>query len=73
MDVQTLLQHPIMQALVSGLLAGVAGDLVAFRAWKSWQDAAEYNWSTASFRAVQGAFVGLLGYFGLAAATAMVS
>lgn len=66
-EVQAFLQQPLVQTVITGILAGIAGDIAAFRAWKSWNDAATYSWSTFSFRIVQGAGVGLLAGLGLGA------
>jgi len=47
------------------LLAAAAVDFAAFRAWKSFNDVATYDWSTASFRWFQGAVVGFLSAAGM--------
>ena len=59
-------QHKLFAGAISGALSAFATDLSAFRAWKSWQDAATYDWPTAAFRWVQGAFFGVLAAFGVA-------
>lgn len=64
-EFQAYLALPFVQAIITGLLGGVAVDLAAFRSWKSWSDAAQYDWTLASWRAFQGAIGGVLGYFGL--------
>ncbi len=53
---------------VSGLLTAATVDFQAFRAWKSFDDAASYGWSIAAFRWIQGSVIGALtgaGLFGL--------
>lgn len=64
-ELQAYLALPFVQAVVTGLLGGIAVDIVAFRTFKSWNEFASYDWSLASFRAVQGAVGGVLGYFGI--------
>lgn len=65
-QVQAFLQYPLAQTVIAGILTGIAGDIAAFRAWKSWNDAATYSWSTFTFRAFQGGVVGLLTGLGIA-------
>jgi hypothetical protein len=62
-----LLAHPVVRGALAGLLAAAAVDLGAFRAWKTWQEAATYHWGTASFRWVQGACIGALTGLGFGA------
>jgi hypothetical protein len=45
---------------LSGALAAAVVDFHAFTTWKSFHDAATYNWSTASWRWLQGAITGAL-------------
>ena len=52
---------------LTGLLAAAATDLHAFRAWKSFHDAATYDWGTATWRWLQGAVVGGLTAIGYGA------
>lgn len=64
-SITDLLAHPIAKGIITGIVTGIAGDVAAFRAWKTWQDAAVYDYATLSFRAVQGAIVGLITAAGL--------
>lgn len=50
---------------LAGLAAAAWADVVAFRAWKSWNDAATYQWGTASFRWAQGFVLGAMSSLGL--------
>jgi len=59
------LQRPVVQGAIAGAIAAALVDLAAFRAWKSWQDAASYAWGTATFRWFQGAVVGALSSVGI--------
>ena len=63
-----ILTSRITAGALSGLLSGAAGDFMAFRAWKNWHDAVEYDWSTASWRWVQGAVIGAVTALGWGAA-----
>lgn len=60
-----LLQHPLVQGTIAGLVSAALVDFAAFRAWKSWQDAASYSWGTALFRWAQGAVVGFVTALGI--------
>lgn len=64
--------HPLVRSIGHGTLTGVlsamAIDYHAFRSWKSWHDAASYQWSLACWRWVQGAVVGAVTGAGLALA-----
>jgi hypothetical protein len=62
------LHNHLTQGAISGLLAAAAVDFQAFRTWKSFHDAATYDWPTATFRWVQGAVVGLVTAAGLSLA-----
>lgn len=55
----------ILAGAVSGAISAAGTDFGAFRSWKSFQDAARYDWPTAIFRWVQGAILGALGALGL--------
>ena len=64
-EFQLYLALPFVQAVITGLVGGIAVDIVAFRTFKSWNEFASYDWSIFSWRAFQGAVGGVLGYFGL--------
>lgn len=64
-EFQAYLALPFVQAVITGLVGGVAVDIVAFRKFQSWNEFAEYQWDLAAWRAFQGAAGGVLGYFGL--------
>ena len=64
-----LLHQPVVRAALEGALVAAAIDYAAFRSWKSWQEAARYDWRTASFRWVQGAVYGAMTGLGLAGLT----
>jgi len=64
-EFQAYLALPFVQAIITGLVGGIAVDIVAFRTFKSWNEFAAYDWSIFSWRAFQGAVGGVLGYFGL--------
>lgn len=57
-----LIHHPVVSVIAKGALVGVltaaASDYAAFRSWKSYRDFYTYDWGVASFRWLQGAFVG---------------
>lgn len=61
MTTWTLLVHnPIVRGAAMGALGAASADIAAFRSWKSFHDAATYQWSIAAFRWFQGAAVGVL-------------
>ncbi len=62
-----LLANYWFHAAAAGAVAAAGIDIAAFRSWKSWQDAATYNYGTASFRWIQGALWGMLTAAGFAA------
>jgi hypothetical protein len=68
MSFTDLMQNHIVQGAINGVMAAAVIDLQAFRNWKSFNDAAEYQWGTAAFRWFQGAVVGALTAAGLGAA-----
>lgn len=55
---QEALHSAIGRGALSGLAAAAAADFAAFRAWKSFDDALNYQWRVALFRWCQGAVVG---------------
>ena len=61
----TFLHSEIVRGALSGLVAAATVDLHAFLGWKSVQEAATYNWSTAIFRWAQGAVTGALAAAGV--------
>ena len=50
-----------------GVLVAARTDYHAFRAWKTWEEAAAYNWKVAGWRWFQGAVIGALTTLGLGA------
>lgn len=62
-----LLHSHILNGAISGALAAASVDINAFRQWKSFDDAAAYDWKKALFRWVQGAIVGALSAAGIGA------
>jgi hypothetical protein len=67
MTISAVLKMPWVQGAVSGTLSAAAVDYHAFTSWKKWQDALHYDWSTASFRWLQGFVIGALTGAGLGA------
>lgn len=59
------IHHPLVQGVITGVIGAAAADFAAFRSWKSFDEAASYDWSTAAWRWFQGAVVGLVGAAGL--------
>lgn len=60
-----ILANPLVHGALQGALAAATVDLLAFRKWSSWDDAAKYDWSVASWRWLQGAMTGLMAAAGL--------
>ena len=63
-----LLSHPIAAGAVSGLVAAASVDYAAFRSWKTYREATEYDWRLAAWRWFQGAVSGAVAAAGLWAA-----
>lgn len=61
-----ILHNPYVAGIITGVISAAAVDIAAFRSWKSFDDAANYSWSTAAWRWFQGAVLGLLSAAGLA-------
>lgn len=61
MDWQTIWQSAFVTGAVSGFLAAAAVDFAAFRSWKSFREAATYQWGVAAWRWLQGFVAGGLG------------
>lgn len=55
----TVLHHPLVYGAISGVLAAAKGDYHAFQTFKNFHDFADYSWSTALWRWVQGAVIGV--------------
>ena len=71
-EMQTVLAYPAVRGALAGLISAALVDFAAFRSWKNFHDAAEYDWSTASWRWCQGAIVGAVtssGISGLSGST----
>jgi hypothetical protein len=56
--------HPLIAGALAGALAGAVAaarvDIVAFKSWKSYDDAMKYSWDLAVWRWFQGAVLGAL-------------
>ena len=63
--VQQYLANPYVAGALSGLAAAAVVDFGAFKTWKSFNDAATYDWKTASWRWLQGAITGLVAALGI--------
>jgi hypothetical protein len=64
------LHNPLVQGALAGWLSAAGADLAAFRSWKSFDDAAHYDWKVAIWRWFQGTLLGVLsgaGFAGLGA------
>jgi hypothetical protein len=48
-----------------GAVAAAGVDFQAFRSWKNFHDAEQYSWSTAIFRWIQGAVLGVVTAVGI--------
>lgn len=64
MSFQEILHHPITAGAVSGIVTAAAVDLHAFRSWKSFHEAAAYDWQLAAWRWFQGGVTGAIGAAG---------
>lgn len=62
MTFAAIFHHPLVQGAIRGAVTGAGAAAVVdfnnFRSWKSWHDAATYDWGVATFRWFQGAFAG---------------
>jgi hypothetical protein len=66
MNYLALIGHsPLAHAALIGALSAGGIDFQAFRSWKSFHDAEQYNWSVALFRWLQGAGLGLITALGI--------
>jgi len=54
-----VLHNRLVQSAIAGALSAALVDFNAFRTWKTFHDISTYQWSTALFRWVQGAVVGV--------------
>lgn len=61
------LHNPLVQGALTGLVSAAGVDFAAFRSWKSFDDAHNYDWKLAIWRWFQGAVLGVLSGAGLAA------
>jgi hypothetical protein len=68
-QIQAWLQIPLVAAVVNGVGGAILVDIAAFRSFKSWNEAAAYDWGIVAFRALWGAIGGLLAGLGLGAIT----
>lgn len=59
------LHHPYVQGAITGVVSAAVVDFAAFRSWKSFHEAHEYDWYTALWRWTQGAVVGLVSAAGI--------
>ena len=63
---QEILANPYVIGMITGVVSAATVDVVAFRSWKSFDDAKTYSWNIAGWRWFQGAVSGLLAAAGLA-------
>lgn len=56
---------PWVSGALTGLMSAAAIDFRAFQSWKSFHEAAIYDWQTAGWRWLQGAVVGAMSGLGL--------
>jgi hypothetical protein len=61
----SILHSHAFHGAITGFLTAAAIDFHAFRSFKSWNDAAKYDWSLASFRWFQGVTYGIAAAYGL--------
>lgn len=64
-QLQSWIALPVVKGALAGWASAALVDLAAFRSWKSFHDAAVYDWQTAAWRWFQGAVVGALSSAGL--------
>lgn len=69
MQLQEILGNTIVAGAISGFIAASTVDIVAFRNWKSFDDAAKYAWNVAYWRWFQGTVSGALTALGIAGLT----
>lgn len=67
--IQAALQYRAVQGAVTGMATAGLVDFAAFRSWKSFDDARQYDWGIALWRWFQGAVVGALTGFGFGLTT----
>ena len=60
-----LLQHPVVKGALAGFLAAAYIDYLAFKSWKTAEEARAYKWDTAILRWAQGLIVGGVSASGL--------
>jgi len=65
MDFQALLANTYVAGALSGFVAAVAVDVIAFRQFKSIEEAAKYDWGVAAWRWFQGIVSGLFTALGI--------
>lgn len=63
--VQAFIANPYVAGALSGLAAAAVVDFGAFKTWKSFEEAAAYDWTLAAWRWGQGAITGLVAAFGI--------
>lgn len=58
--VTAVVAHPMVHGALRGAFVAGGIDILAFRSWKRWDDAASYDWNVATWRWFQGAVLGAL-------------
>ena len=66
MNLHAFFAHPVVAGAVAGIGAAALVDYAAFRSWKSYQDALQYDWGVALWRWFQGGVGGALTALGYA-------
>lgn len=56
----TIWHSPAAKGALAGFLASSYTDFLAFRSWKSFDDAKQYQWGLAIWRWIQGTVIGAL-------------
>ena len=60
MTLTDLAHNQLVRGAASGIVTAAIVDIGAFRGWKTWHDAATYDYKLASWRWFQGAVLGAL-------------
>lgn len=64
---EELLANPLVRGAITGWVVASAADIVAFRSWKSYDEAMKYDYKIMAWRWGQGIVGGVLTALGLGA------